>query len=98
MEAHIDFMPATFRARLWLFQRMPEGTAIFDLDGSVRETVPTGAQPEPSVEIDEAVLKSIVAAASDQLPPTAATDRHLADAIAVRDRLMDAFLPVRSES
>jgi hypothetical protein len=43
---------------------------------------------EPTFEMPLDMLEAIVAAAHDILPPSAATDRHLKDAVAVRDRLL----------
>jgi hypothetical protein len=42
----------------------------------------------PTIAMPSEMLEAIVAAAHDILPPSAATDRHLKDAVAVRDRLL----------
>lgn len=66
MEARIDSLPQTFMVQVWLFQTSPEGTHIFNLDGSVREVVaPFLAPPatvEPSAVMDREVVKAIVGA------------------------------------
>lgn len=43
---------------------------------------------EPSLVLGVDVWEALASAAADALPPSAATDRHLADAIGVRDRLL----------
>lgn len=44
--------------------------------------------PEPTLELPTEAFEMLVAAGSDHLPPSSATDRHLYDAIGVRDRLL----------
>lgn len=46
-----------------------------------------GARPEPTLELRTDILEAIVKAAADTLPVTPATERHLADATASRDRI-----------
>jgi hypothetical protein len=58
----------------WSFEDISEGRQTNDA--------------EPTFEMPLDMLEAIVAAAHDILPPSAATDRHLKDAVAVRDRLL----------
>lgn len=57
----------------WSFEEIREGQSV--------EGMATIEMPVP-------MLEAIVAAAHDILPPSAATDRHLKDAVAVCDRLL----------
>jgi hypothetical protein len=43
---------------------------------------------EPSLELPVDLFEQLVGEASDFFPPSAATDRHLKDAVEVRDRLL----------
>ncbi len=52
------------------------------------EEVELGAKTEPSLELPLTVFEQIIEEASDFFPPSAATDRHLSDTVAVRDRLL----------
>lgn len=95
MEAEIRECPASFRVEVYLFVRRDAETIICNLDGSEKQRLPFGSAEaaEPSFVADRQTVEALVGAASDFLPPSQATDRHLADAIKVRDRLMDAYLP-----
>jgi hypothetical protein len=73
---------------VWLFGSSPEGTVIFNPDGSVRETIGGAQRAEPSLTLDGEALKAIIAEGGDHLPPSGAMQRHLDDAIGVRDRLL----------
>lgn len=50
--------------------------------------VAEGEQMPPSLVMRPQMLEAIVKAGSDFLPPSAATDNHLNDAVGVRDRLL----------
>lgn len=43
---------------------------------------------EPSLELPVDLYEQLIEAGSDFFPPSAATDRHLKDAVEVRDRLL----------
>jgi len=47
----------------------------------------------PALRLPEDVLRAIIEAGSETLPPDRAMAQHLADAITVRDRILDAYLP-----
>lgn len=49
--------------------------------------------PEPSIVFPDGVLEALVREASNVLPATDATTRHLDDAIKVRDRLLAVIAP-----
>lgn len=57
----------------WSFEEIHEGQSV---DGMA------------TIEMPLEMLEAIVAASHDILPPSAATDRHLKDAVTVRDRLL----------
>jgi hypothetical protein len=89
MRAEAQRCAATFATDIWLYTRDTDGTTIYNIDGSPRETVAhAGEKPAPSYTFNEDVLRALIAAASDVLPPDRAQARHLADAISVRDRLL----------
>jgi hypothetical protein len=88
LKAVIEYEPGTFLKKVYLYAPGPEGTAVFNLDGTVRETLPLNVRPEPSALIEDEVLKALMAEASDVLPPSSALAHHLDDAIGVRDRLL----------
>ncbi len=90
MQVEIKQAPLRFGYDVYLYRNRPEGGAtIYNLDGSEREVVTPGTEPEPSFHCDEQVLRGLVEAGSDVLPPDAAQAKHLADAVKVRDRLLD---------
>jgi hypothetical protein len=68
----------------WSFEEVKDGEDVGEIG--------------PTLTVSKDMLEAIVAAAHDVLPPSAATDRHLKDAIAVRDRALAmvevAFRPV----
>lgn len=55
---------------------------------------------EPTFELPDGAVEALVKAAGDFLPPSAAIERHLKDAIGVRDRmisLVEAVIRQRDE-
>lgn len=50
--------------------------------------IPRAERPPITLRLHEDALEGLMAAAGDHLPPSAATERHLADAVAVRDRVL----------
>ena len=89
MRCIIERPPTRFDANVFLFTTMPEGILVHNLDGTVREELKPGeVPPEPSAIVNETVLKVLVEAGSDVLPPSSALARHLDDTIGVRDRLL----------
>jgi hypothetical protein len=96
MKAEIRRHPASFGVEVYLYGNpdpMSDGRVIYNLDGSVKQTLKFGEAPEPSFVCDSDTITAIIEAGSDLLPPSQAADRHLTDAIKVRDRLLDAYLP-----
>lgn len=57
--------------------------------------VAEGDRPDPSLSLPSDLFGALITAGSDILPPSAATERHLADAIKVRDRLLDKVVPAK---
>jgi hypothetical protein len=91
VRVHLESDFVRKRIDIWVFDH---GDRLLRPANRAREEVweeiepNTGPKPAPSLSIREDVLEGIVAAASDHFPPSAATDRHLNDAIAIRDRLL----------
>jgi len=80
---------ASMQTAVWFYDPGPDGTVIYDADGSVQERLQPGEDHgEASLVINWDALESLVAAASDHLPPSSAAERHLTDMIGVRDRLL----------
>lgn len=98
MKAEIRWQVGTTAYEVWLFDPSFEGTRVYALDGSIREVREPGSvlAIKPSLTVDLEILKALVAAASKTLPPSAATERHLEDAIKVRDYVLNAYLPKES--
>src|SRR3954452_15842493 len=74
MQARIERPPTTFDVHVYLFDHSAEGTIVYNLDGTEREVVSSGAVPEPSFQCDEQILRALVAAGS---APSSAMSRHL---------------------
>lgn len=91
VQVRIEKPPMRFGFDVYLFDHQSDGqTVVYNLDGSVRETVAPGSGvPEPSFHLDEQILAGLLREGSDVLPPSAAQAKHLADAVKVRDRLLD---------
>lgn len=64
-----------------------EWEPIHDYGATNDEGAQVGTMP-PGISLPAGVLDAIVAKATGTTPPQAATERHLNDAIAVRDRLL----------
>lgn len=88
MQAEIRQCPASFSVEVYLYFRTDSETIVCNLDGSEKASYGPGESPEPSFVVDRQVIEAIISAGSDFLPPSQATDRHLADAIGIRDRLL----------
>lgn len=76
--------------KVWVY-RDDSRPAVLRLDETGLERwdeLAIGVDVEPTLVLPEAALAAIVAEAGNVLPPSAATDRHLTDAVAVRDRLL----------
>lgn len=52
-----------------------------------------GSSPGPSLSLPGDVLQAIIREGAKVLPPSEAMAQHLQDAVAVRDRILDAYLP-----
>ena len=78
--------------KIWFYERGPNGVRLYQTEpGNLWriEEVPEGAiLSEPSLTLPTDMLTALIAEASDHLPPSAATDRHLQDAQTTRDRLL----------
>jgi hypothetical protein len=89
MQIRIDSPPMRFGHDVYLFDHVPdEGTVIYNIDGSRREVVAPGDEPEPSFHCDNQALAALVKAGSEVVPPSRSMERHLDDAMFVRDRLL----------
>ncbi len=65
--------------------REPNGAAIFEAPDGVNVTVPPGAEAPLYMRVPMRIAESVAEALA---PRPVATERHLDDAIALRDRLL----------
>lgn len=93
MKAHIeqDWMRRGFK--VWLYEPLGQGRTVrvvgFDERGEVLlQNFEDTADIPPSFVLREDMLKALLDEAAGVLPPSEATSEHLADARAIRDRLL----------
>lgn len=98
-EAHVVWDPATDEAALYVVEDAPGGRTIleFTSDGVSRRTViRNGDVNKPTLRLPRQMLEAITAELVKQGygpkpvadPNVSAAERHLSDAVAVRDRLL----------
>lgn len=97
MKARLEWAPFRDRVDIWLYQdaAVERGRVrrVLQADGGweeipIAEGAHAGEPVKPTLELPTDALEAIIAAAGDVLPPSAATDRHLRDAVEIRDRLL----------
>lgn len=97
MKVRIEQDWLTQNVKVWIYEPSESGphrlTRMIGRDTWETVEVDPGAIVEPSFSIPEELFRQIVAEGAGLLPIDRAGERHLEDAIKVRDRLMDAFLP-----
>lgn len=92
MQVTIDPNPHRFNTDITVTQEHP-GVGLVRLalqeDGSwMWVKVEPATDIPPSFSLPTGIFEAILTAGGDHLPPSAATDRHLADSTVVRDRLL----------
>lgn len=99
MECEIRRPPMRFGVELLFYERERGGVTLFIPQvgankTAIRREVSTDSYPpdEAWLPLDGEMLKAVIRAGTDYTPPDQAMQAHLKDAIAVRDRMMDAFL------
>lgn len=96
LRVETQFRPGTMMVDIWIVRDVASGTLQTVVVGEDtwedREVGPFDGAPPPSLTLPGDIFKALVAAGSDILPPSASTERHLQDAIKVRDRLLDTFV------
>ena len=95
MKVETRWKPGTDLMQVWI--RADHATkpqiAYVDPDGRLTfEEVAQGKDVAPTLELQGDVWEALQAKINGILPPSAATERHLQDAIAVRERVLDHFL------
>ena len=92
IEAHIEHRWYDKKVDIWVYSRHHDGSLsifYFDEEDAFVEVAAGQSLPErPSLCIPNEMLQAIVDAATPQFPPSQTLDRHLQDAIKVRDRLL----------
>lgn len=71
---------------VWLYERHPD--RIWYPGNEWRAVAEGAADTPPSLTLPAGVLEALLAEAEKVIPASHATERHLADSIAVRDRLL----------
>lgn len=95
MRVDAQSKPGTDMMQVWI--RADHGqkpqVAYVDPDGRLTfEDVDPLKGADPTLELQGEVWEAFLAKANGILPPSASTERHLQDAIKVRDRVLDHFL------
>ncbi len=101
MEARTEWVPGTDQVRVWVYQRGLDGEGVYytlSENGWEGHRVAQGEQIEHAFEAPTMLMKALAEAATDLLPADRAQAQHLADAIAVRDRILAAYLPAQPPS
>jgi hypothetical protein len=76
--------------RVWIYERSPTRVMQRAAGGGWRfDPFDESELPPPTLELPEDALRALLEEAGKVLPATHATERHLQDAIAVRDRLLN---------
>jgi hypothetical protein len=102
MDVHTQYRPGTTLIDIWLTRDTPQGRmqhVVVGEDTWEDRRLEAGLKtPKPSLTLEDDVFRALIASGSDILPPSAATERHLADAIKVRDRLLDQVAPEKGNA
>lgn len=102
MEARVNVQWHTRWLEIWLYERRGGHLDIIyptsTIDAKV-VTVDLGDElpAEPSLYMSPEMVKALVTATSSVMPPSDATERHLKDAMVIRDRLL-AIVETKSET
>lgn len=94
MKAHLVHRWDRNSVQVWIYQTSTfDGLRLFQYGGDVpwvdcSEGKTRLDYPPPSLELPRDVFEALVAEGAGVLPPDRAQDRHLTDAIKVRDRLL----------
>lgn len=91
MEVVTQWKPGTDLMEVWIRQPGIQGFLIgrVEPDGSMRmEEYEPGEMVPPTLRLQSQIWDALSSKAAGVLPPSASTERHLADATAVRDRLL----------
>lgn len=93
MKVHLEHNWSADTVDITVHRRRGDASEVLRLGGPGEldrwEEVPADVKPvEPTLTLRPEVLEAIVAQAHNVLSPSAAVDRHLADATATRDRLL----------
>lgn len=92
MEVFTQYRPGTTLIDIWITQDRPDGRYQHIVVGGDRwewrKLEEAQITPSPTLTLEGNTFRALIANGSDILPPSAATERHLQDATAVRDRLL----------
>lgn len=96
MKARTEWIPGTDEFQVYIWQRSLDGSrAYYTLGehGWVLVQVAEGGVIEPAFKAPGTLAKALAEAFTEMAPPDRAQAEHLKDAITVRDRILDAYLP-----
>lgn len=96
MQAHVDTNPMTGITKVWIYSLTgPYGSEQFSYlvnegagQWSTVEQPANQEPPEPTLELSRFAAEALASALATMGRPEEATQRHLTDAIKVRDRLL----------
>lgn len=97
MKVVTQWRPGTDLIDIWIRQETFNGAVLLRMkEDGIWEwgKLEVAAAPVlPTLTLPGDVFKALIAEGADILPPSAATERHLQDAIKVRDQLLALLIP-----
>jgi len=97
MKVVAQWRPGTDLIDVWIRQETFNGAALLRMkpDGmwEWKKLEGTAEPVSPTLTFPGDVFNALITEGTDILPPSAATERHLADAIKVRDQLLALLIP-----
>jgi hypothetical protein len=96
MKVVTQWRPGTDLIDVWIRQETFNGAVLLRMkpDGLWEwEKVEPAESISPTFTLPGDVFNALITEGADILPPSAATERHLADAIKVRDQLLALLIP-----
>ncbi len=92
MECHIEYQPYNLEAEIWFYFSTPSGTTFLSFPNKKYVTINLAEDPKGKgikpLTLPYHLLKALINAGSELLPPDKAMENHLKDSITVRDRLL----------
>lgn len=97
MKVVTQWRPGTDLIDVWIRQETFNGAVLLRMKAESiwgwEKLEQTTGPVSPTLTLPGDVFKALIAEGADILPPSAATERHLSDAIKVRDQLLALLVP-----